>query len=409
MKARYWAHHPMSKDEKIEIWKNAIFVFDTSTMLDLYRFSQATRDEVFEILEGLGERSWLTAQVAKEIYHGRLGAIRDQVNSYDQVLQSVNEKLKKSVLKPLESKRHPYVTDATLAKLREVLGEIRADAVESRKTLEDLATDDNILPRLSELIGDRVGAEYSEDQLKKHAETFEKRLKDKVPPGFADGQKDASRAIGDYLVWRQSMDLCSEQKKPLVFVTSDAKEDWWLLYGKGDSERVVGPRPELLMEFLKETGCKVLLLDLDEFLPLYAEIEGKPVSEGTQQEAAAVSRAGRRESSANKLNGRDVANDFKEFYSKLKKSSVNTPLKSIGEQYFEFFPAESLDAGSHPELISGYREIDQRFSRLDQDEQERFKEYLHDFFSGDEVQGGPNLKQVADLAGKFHNHDLDDE
>ena len=48
------------------------------------------------------------------------------------------------------------------------------------------------------------------------------------------------------------LERAKAEKKPLLFVTDDAKEDWWLIH----EERTIGPRPELLREFAKLLGVK---------------------------------------------------------------------------------------------------------------------------------------------------------
>lgn len=55
---------------------------------------------------------------------------------------------------------------------------------------------------------------------------------------------------GDLLVWREMLAKAATDKKPIIFVTDDRKEDWWLFH-KG---KQLGPRTELLRESRDATG-----------------------------------------------------------------------------------------------------------------------------------------------------------
>ncbi|MBO9408515.1 DUF4935 domain-containing protein [Shimia sp. R9_1] len=334
LKERFWANHPLTAQVKREIWRDAIFTFDTSVLLDLYRFSETTRAEVFEILEVLGDRAWLTAQVAKEVYAGRLGAIRDEVNAYDPVVEYLSSKhIGQKLLRPLGKRRHPYVSQDTFDELKAVIEKVRAEVKEERSALEDLAANDPILPKLSEQFGVRVGPEFDDADLEKHRKEALRRVKERVPPGYADETKSDDLKVGDYFVWRQAMDLSSARAKHLVFVTSDKKEDWWQLYGKGEQARIVGPRPELLSEFKDDTGHSVLMLELDEFLSLFADFEHRAISDQARQEAAAVSLNEARRAFR-------LKRKFKEFYVANPDGSVSLAVPPLGSARTDGSPFE---------------------------------------------------------------------
>ena len=57
---------------------------------------------------------------------------------------------------------------------------------------------------------------------------------------------DPLRKFGDFFLWKELLEHGKEQKRPIIFVTDDKKEDWWLKV-KG---RTLGPRPELIAEFI---------------------------------------------------------------------------------------------------------------------------------------------------------------
>jgi hypothetical protein len=58
------------------------------------------------------------------------------------------------------------------------------------------------------------------------------------------------------------IDYARSQKKPMIFVTDDRKEDWWLHH----HGKTIGPRPELIQEMYSKTGLHFYMYSTDEFL-----------------------------------------------------------------------------------------------------------------------------------------------
>ena len=73
-----------------------------------------------------------------------------------------------------------------------------------------------------------------------------RRVTAKIPPGYKDNDK--SDPSGDYVVWRQLMNEAVKRKLPVVFITDDAKPDWYQEY-RG---RTIGARRELREEMAAE-------------------------------------------------------------------------------------------------------------------------------------------------------------
>ena len=68
----------LNKAEIKSLWKKAIFVFDTNTLLNLYRLSPKIRKKFIDIIEKLGDRAWIPNYVAMEFCRNRLGIIKEQ-------------------------------------------------------------------------------------------------------------------------------------------------------------------------------------------------------------------------------------------------------------------------------------------------------------------------------------------
>src|SRR6185437_14851219 len=103
---------------------------------------------------------------------------------------------------------------------------------------------DEIRDQITALFEGRVGSRYDEKRLAEIYTLGAKRYEQKIPPGYEDTKKGGTRQYGDLVVWNEILDYGKERKRPVVFVTSDSKEDWWWKQG----QFTIGPRPELIQE-----------------------------------------------------------------------------------------------------------------------------------------------------------------
>ena len=115
----------------------------------------------------------------------------------------------------------------------------------------------------------------------------EKRYANQVPPGYCDAKskKDqGNRSLyGDLIVWRQTIKHSSDQKRNIIFVTDDHKQDWW--------DKVEGkhtPRKELIKEFRQQTECDILIYDSSRFLEYAKQNKELKVSKKTINEVSKV-------------------------------------------------------------------------------------------------------------------------
>ena len=130
-----------------------------------------------------------------------------------------------------------------------------------------LLKDDGLRKRIDDLFTDRIGEPpESQTWLNGIYKESSERRQFRIPPAFMDKSKTGvygwrgmkfEREHGDLVLWRQIINhVKSTSTKNVVFVTDDAKEDWWEIV-KG---KTFGPRPELKTEFLALTEASNFLM-----------------------------------------------------------------------------------------------------------------------------------------------------
>ncbi len=72
-----------SKEDFDRLWEEGVFVLDANVLLNLYRYSDDTREQMIAVLRGLKDRLCLPHQVAREFLDRRLGVIHDKRRAYE--------------------------------------------------------------------------------------------------------------------------------------------------------------------------------------------------------------------------------------------------------------------------------------------------------------------------------------
>ena len=61
--------------ELTEALRTATAVVDANVLLNLYRYNEATRDDLLDVLQRLGDRLWIPHQVLREFWRNRLSVL----------------------------------------------------------------------------------------------------------------------------------------------------------------------------------------------------------------------------------------------------------------------------------------------------------------------------------------------
>ncbi|MGF9872889.1 PIN-like domain-containing protein [Bacillus tropicus] len=276
MKTIFPEFYKYDQDEFKDIFNDCYFVIDTNVLLNLYRYSEITADELLEILKGVSDRLWMPYQVGVEYHFNRVNVILEQQLAYDNICQKIDSQATELISKFKKglNNRHPKIHADTIAqKMQDSFNEIITDLKQDKEKHPNLLSEDRIRDTLNELYAGKIGDPYTQEQLEKIYEEGAERYKKKMPPGFEDekDKKDKTKEydgivyldeFGDLVVWKQIIDKAKNDQKPIIFVTDDVKEDWWQI----EKGRTIGPRVELLNEFRREVDVPFYMYKSEQFI-----------------------------------------------------------------------------------------------------------------------------------------------
>lgn len=284
MKTKFPGFFSNTASDIEKMWDECIFVLDANVLLNLYRYSDSTCEKLLQVFEGLGERLWIPHQVALEYLNNRLAVIGEQGKVYDDAIKKV-DLLKRS----LEShNQHPFVSEDTLKASLAVFESLVGELGENKRIHDVRISADEIKDKLGDLLEGKVGPAFARERLEQILVDGALRYEQKVPPGFCDLKKltdsnvfsERCRPYGDYIVWLQILDKAMADRKPVVFVTGDAKEDWWSSF----QGKTLGPQPQLVEEFLTIVGAGFYMYPPDRFLERASEYLNQAASEEAVKE-----------------------------------------------------------------------------------------------------------------------------
>jgi uncharacterized protein (UPF0147 family) len=256
MRELFPAYYTSTVEDFDSLWSDCIFAFDANVLLHIYKYTPKTRNEFFKVLRRLRDRLWLPHQVAYEYQKQRLTAISQQEQAYQQI-----EEILKISAQNLEAKLDPY-TKHTVANAQQIVKNIRA-AIEVQKTRlrktkkkhPNYDESDTCRTSIERIFDGNIGEPYPQQEMEQIYARAEQRIRLQIPPGYKDAPK-----VGDIIIWLQLLDFANIQRRPIVFVTDDFKEDWW------QRTNPLRPRPELVQEMYSRAGVQFHMYSADQFL-----------------------------------------------------------------------------------------------------------------------------------------------
>lgn len=273
--------------ESIEIKKIKFHVtYDTSVLLDLYRLSPNTRQEVLELYSKIGDKfgHFIAHHVALEFSKNKnrvkndseekLVDLRGKFNTFKKSLIGVSEVGGFST--PI------YDLAKELNPIMQKIENVLSRKIGSKRQFEKLYDD------VAALFFGEISDPFSEDELLGIIKEGDMRFAAGISPGFKDSSKPdfinfygfpVDAKYGDLIIWKQLIDFSSKNNSNLIFISSDQKADW------KENGRI---RSDLALEFNKKTGKRIYMFTPAEFLVRFQDELERELSQSTSNELADI-------------------------------------------------------------------------------------------------------------------------
>ncbi|MFJ4026009.1 PIN domain-containing protein [Paenarthrobacter sp. NPDC089989] len=254
LRDQFRGYYKPKQEETDKIWDEGIITLDTNLLLFFYDVQEATAAEHFEALSKRQERLWIPYQVAEEFHRNTHKQRAKQTEAHQQRISRIGSFKNELGNLPTQSRLKASAAQAEAIKALVAYRDELTAELNAIKDLTSTKNPDTILDRITELFDGCIGTKPTKQKLEALFKDGAKRFSEEVPPGYMDAKnKPGNRKYGDYVLWKQLIEHASAEKKDVIFVTEDGKEDWWMKLHPGI------PRPELIQEFREETGQNILI------------------------------------------------------------------------------------------------------------------------------------------------------
>lgn len=195
---------------------------------------------------------------------GHVDKIVAAAKEFSQKLTPLKNQLKTLKEKTIHEEKYPNIPEDTYIGIDQTIAEFETHIQDFATNVDSFADDikrviddkiellkvekneDRVLREINSKF--RIGKEFSYEQQLKISEEGAFRYSEQIPPGYEDAEeKIGMQKYGDLFAWKQILEIGKKEKKPILLVINDVKEDWH------DSE-LDAPRFELLKEF--QSVCK---------------------------------------------------------------------------------------------------------------------------------------------------------
>ena len=340
MKKSFFEYYALSPEEISSVWKDCILVLDANVLLNLYRYSVSTRDDILSTMKKFSAKLWMPYQIGWEYQNNREGVLSKTYGLPKELAVKIRGR-KEDFLNSFKNDylRNPYLSQEALSKKLDKLEASLIKFVEDKfKDAPDMSDKDIICRELDNIYDGKVGEDFTDEELSRLYQEGMQRYSQKIPPGYKDAAEKKDRGeryvYGDLILWKQIISHARSQKKDVVFVCEDLKEDWMRIVN-GEKK---GPRRELLREFHNETeGQKIVFMTQQRFLDFVHSLPEHSVKSSTIKEV--------------KVN-RDTINSDNSFIAKYMKALEN--MRALNMEVTN--AADMIGKGIYP-ISDSYKKI----------------------------------------------------
>ncbi|HFI0400240.1 PIN-like domain-containing protein [Streptococcus suis] len=279
---------------------NTIIVLDTTSLLNIFRFTPEVSSLFFKVIEQNKEHLYIPYLVAlefhfnkKQILEGNNKNVQSAINIIEKRWKKLGDDFSKDIFKEFSfrnGKDAPKEMEKKIAKL--IWETINAEDEKIKKEAINLIDEvkrnqEKLYYDLISVIEERTGDRYSQDFIDAVQNEGKERYANNIPPGYDDRNKQGYRKYnnvkyelkyGDLIVWKDLIKHSKENKniKHVILVTSDGKSK-----NKNDllykiDEQTIGPRIELLHEMREEGEAEFYIIDELEFVEHFSKEEVSP-------------------------------------------------------------------------------------------------------------------------------------
>ncbi|PUB33673.1 hypothetical protein C8J95_103272 [Elizabethkingia sp. YR214] len=281
MKEKFKHYHLIENLENL--YKNAIIVLDTNSILNIYRYNSDNRNKYLEILKKVSHRIFLTNQICNEFYKNRFLIIENRTTFKENIFEMISDNQNK-LLNILDNftGNEKYNSSLSILKheieLKEnISNNLKKSLEKIKKSIDEFNQDldisyiqnnDPILEEITSIVGNKLSDEFSNEDLDKIYKEGEERYSKEIPPGYKDKDKPDNNKYNDLIIWKEIIALSKSQGKDILFISDDRKEDWAIKFKGKD----FGPRNELIKEFITETNQLFYSITTKRFIEIISNI-----------------------------------------------------------------------------------------------------------------------------------------
>ncbi|MFD7750631.1 PIN-like domain-containing protein [Streptomyces sp. NPDC059757] len=276
-------------NDRESYFRSGLIVLDTNVLHSLYEYTPSAREEILNALERVAPNLWLPYQVGLEFVRGRHRVIAKRSKALSDASDQINQKFNEArqaimgasaIVKNLlarytqnsEARTHieDEITQQNFDNLvadwrRTLTAYARTIKEEHDIALKSLTENDPILPRVASLYGERIASAPAMETLRRRVEEASAfRFPNKIPPGFMDEKPTPMDTAGDFLIWEEVVEQAATLQQPrrLLFVSADAKDDW---YEPAEPGRRARPWPLLIDELKTRADASLRIESPNEF------------------------------------------------------------------------------------------------------------------------------------------------
>ena len=273
---------------------NLIIIPDTNILLYLYKCSFNASKNIVDLLNKVKDKVIIPNRVYEEyISHkdNEQAKIDKKYDNFTKDLKNQVDGLKRKIGSSIsESRKYAFPDcDALETGINTWIDKIKNSITVYESSLSSEKQNKSVqITNVEQIIQywsnqQRISQKPSITEILEYIKEGEFRYRYKMPPGYMDEDKDKAskgeidsfetriKKYGDLFVWKEILSIGSGANgNKVLFLTNDAKEDWWVL--KGEQKDVVCMRDELLQEYLGTVGNdNIEFMNLSKFYELFSD------------------------------------------------------------------------------------------------------------------------------------------